>query len=94
MIFDALDSMKFTYMCPNVVMYFSGSCSHGRSEYLFMESIEDSEAFLSKKCDSYDNYLSGACDDNETVAMGGDLTPENAGTYYLETNSEYPYSQN
>lgn len=67
-------------------------CSHIRSCDYFNEALEDSNAFVGTKCDSYENYLNGTCDGNEQVALGGSLLGFE-GNYYFLTNEEPPYSQ-
>lgn len=58
----------------------------------YLESVENPVGFLSTKCDSYENYLSGACDGNDKLPLGGDLLGRE-GDYYFETNPEKPYSK-
>lgn len=74
-------------------IFFVLVCSHLRATELFNEALQRPEAFLSKKCDSYENYLSGLCDGNDEVTLGGDLFGHE-GDYYLETNGEPPFSKN
>lgn len=54
--------------------------------------MENSGAFKSLKCDSYENFLSGACDQNESVTVGGDLEGVE-GEFYFQTNPQKPYSK-
>jgi phosphatidic acid-selective phospholipase A1 len=49
---------------------FTGCCAHCRAVDYFTESITTEIGFRSIYCDSWDNYLSGACDENESVLMG------------------------
>lgn len=67
-------------------------CSHLRSCEYFNEALQNPGGFLATKCDSYENYLSGACDGNDQVALGGGLLGHE-GDYYFLTNAESPYSQ-
>lgn len=62
------------------------------NEFL-MEAIENPEGFLATKCDSYEEYLSGNCFDNEKVALGGDVA-NYQGVFYFQTNPQRPYSKN
>ena len=46
---------------------------------MYVESvyrINDPEAFVSKACDSYEDFEAGLCDSNKQVPMGELLTPE------------------
>ena len=45
-------------------------CSHCRAAYLFDESINSPVGFVSLKCNSYEEYLNGSCDQNEKQLMG------------------------
>lgn len=68
-------------------------CSHMLAPEFFNEALQNPEsAFLAKKCDSYEAYLSGACDGNEEVTLGGNLEGHEGG-FYFETNAEPPYSK-
>lgn len=69
-----------------------GVNSHGIVTSYFVESLWNPIGFLSTKCDSYENYLSGACDSNHKVALGGDLEGLE-GDYHFLTNGEPPYSK-
>lgn len=72
--------------------FFLAICSHGIVTSYFIESLKNTFGFLAIKCDSYENYLSGACDGNDRVTLGDDLEGLE-GDYYFETNSEPPYSK-
>lgn len=67
-------------------------CSHMLSCEFFNEALQNSNRFLGTKCDSYEDYLIGACDGNTQVAFGGNLLGHE-GDYYFLTNPEPPYSQ-
>lgn len=69
------------------------SCSHERSHEFYLEAVKNSDGFVSTDCGSYLLYALDKCDSNRTVTIGGDLTIEDAGNYYLYTNSESPYSK-
>ncbi|KZS04452.1 Pancreatic lipase-related 2-like protein [Daphnia magna] len=46
-------------------------CSHCRAVDYFTESITSEVGFRAVRCDSWDTFLSGACNQNESVLMGG-----------------------
>lgn len=66
-------------------------CDHDIGVSYFLESVENPIGFVATKCDSYGNYLSGLCDGNDQVTLGGDLLGHE-GDYYFLTNAEKPYS--
>jgi len=51
-------------------------CSHCRAAHLFAESITTQVGFISLRCESYDDYVSGACDGNDTELMGEHVSRE------------------
>ena len=57
---------------------FTGACSHRRAKYLYAESIllaENSKAFLSKQCDSWEQFEKDECNtDVEPISMGEGLS--------------------
>lgn len=57
-----------------------------------VEAIRNPASFTAIKCDSYENYLNGACADGDKVNLGGSLT-NTEGVFYFETNPEPPYSK-
>ncbi|KAK2720444.1 hypothetical protein QYM36_004357 [Artemia franciscana] len=67
------------------------ACSHRRAVSYFTESI-NSNLFVSKECDSYENYVSGNCDSNTVAIMGNGVSTKASGTYYLRTNAESPFA--
>lgn len=74
-------------------MMVSDTCSHVIVNEFLIEAIENPDAFLATKCDSYEKYLAGECDGNERVALGGDLS-NLQGNFYFQTNPQPPYSKN
>ncbi|GFS89528.1 lipase domain-containing protein [Nephila pilipes] len=47
------------------------SCGHSRACEVFIESIENEACeFWAVECSSWERYLSGQCDDHDTVVMG------------------------
>lgn len=71
----------------------SAGCSHGRSTEFFGEAVGNSKGFVSTQCSSYIRYRTNGCDDDKEITMGADLTLDDAGTYYLQTNSKSPFSK-
>ncbi|XP_046439287.1 pancreatic triacylglycerol lipase-like isoform X2 [Daphnia pulex] len=70
----------------------SGCCAHCRAVDYFTESITTEIGFRSIFCDSWDNYLSGACDENESVLMGEYVDTSAIGAFYLTTNEVSPFA--
>lgn len=68
-------------------------CSHCRSVYLWAESITSTIGFRSLKCDSYQSFQSGECDNNDVAYMGNPAANTARGYYYLYTNANSPYAQ-
>ena len=52
-----------------------GCCSHCRAVDLFAESINTPVGFVSLRCDSFEDYESGACDGNDKELMGDKVSP-------------------
>ncbi|KAF4517958.1 hypothetical protein B566_EDAN005325 [Ephemera danica] len=69
----------------------SGGCSHERCHEYFLESIE-SPNFVSRECDTWENYQAGLCDTNAMALMGNPSTPGTQGNFYLATASESPFA--
>ncbi|XP_048479794.1 pancreatic lipase-related protein 2 [Plutella xylostella] len=70
-------------------------CSHDRAYYYYAESVV-SGGFTGTLCRSHIFAISGQCDSDVTLDMGGldaktGFTP---GSYYLETNAGQPFSKN
>lgn len=47
-----------------------GCCSHCRAVGLFEESITSQVGFRAVECPTWDDYLSGSCNNNKAVLMG------------------------
>ncbi|XP_077290181.1 pancreatic triacylglycerol lipase-like [Arctopsyche grandis] len=71
---------------------FNQLCSHMRSVDYLLDSI-DHKRFVSNKCNSYDEMISGNCANIDTSYMGGAFPKNLTGVYYLTTNAEQPYYQ-
>lgn len=59
----------------------------------FVESISNTNGFVATQCPSYEEYEAGLCKNNKHITFGGQLEPEDVGDYYLDTNSQKPYSK-
>ncbi|XP_011066454.1 PREDICTED: pancreatic triacylglycerol lipase [Acromyrmex echinatior] len=68
------------------------ACSHGRSYAYFTESINSKTGLPAKKCDNWDSYLSGKCDNSQVVLMGEHVEHTAEGLYFLRTRSDPPYA--
>ncbi|XP_065574623.1 pancreatic triacylglycerol lipase-like [Artemia franciscana] len=73
--------------CPT-----NSGCSHSRSNQYYIESIT-SNAFRSKNCSSYGEFLAGNCDLNAEAFMGNGVSTDARGNFYLQTNEESPFAQ-
>ncbi|XP_046738807.1 pancreatic lipase-related protein 2-like isoform X2 [Diprion similis] len=75
--------------CPPIASQF---CSHARSHQYMSESIIRPEGFLSTRCESWGEFVSGRCSDQgKKVFMGEILSKETRGRFYLRTNSQQPF---
>ncbi|KAH1022938.1 hypothetical protein HUJ04_012246 [Dendroctonus ponderosae] len=66
------------------------SCSHGRSYYYYSEAL-NTDQFIAKSCDSYNDYVAAECKRVPQSIMGA-VNTSLFGDYYLETSSSYPYA--
>lgn len=73
-------------------MVLSDGCGHNLVNYFLIEAIRNPSGFTAIKCDSYEDYLAGGCENGERINMGGNLASAQ-GVYYFETNAEPPYSK-
>lgn len=69
------------------------ACSHMIVTDYFVESIYNTNGFVAIRCASYEEYEAGSCASNKHITFGGELAAEDVGDYYLDTNSEKPYSK-
>ncbi|KAK9892112.1 hypothetical protein WA026_018315 [Henosepilachna vigintioctopunctata] len=67
------------------------SCDHNRAWEYFVEAVNVTGSFAARKCDSYENFKKGICAGE--VVMMGDLNLKATGSFFLETNSEKPFSK-
>jgi len=68
-------------------------CSHGRAPIYFTESINGGN-FRSTKCSSYANFAGGNCAGGAQSNMGFGVSTTARGEFYLDTNSQAPFSKN
>lgn len=69
-------------------------CSHCRAADYFIESVYTSPyGFVALKCDSYEAYENGTCNNNLQEFMGDHVSTSARGVYYLDTNAQYPYAK-
>ncbi|GFX84407.1 hypothetical protein TNCV_4135171 [Trichonephila clavipes] len=82
-------------LCP-IEDYIANSCDHSRSNYLFVDSINRC-TFLAVRCESYDSFVSGKCEENgplwSIMGLRAQKIPELSGSrrFYLNTDDESPY---
>jgi hypothetical protein len=75
-----------------IFLSFSDFCSHQKSVLYFAEAIASKEkVFDAVKCDSWANFTSGACKDNEVANMK--IRSNLTGNFYLQTNANSPFSR-
>lgn len=79
--------IKYTY-----IIIFSDNCSHARSNLYFVESVI-SDQFRATPCSSWEDYVVGLCQLNESVVFGENVSKDSLGTYYFETNPEPPFAK-
>ncbi|XP_066148571.1 pancreatic lipase-related protein 2-like isoform X1 [Euwallacea fornicatus] len=85
---------KYQPGCPDITnLAESILCNHGRSYYLFAESIRKPQSFPSTRCSTLDEALASRCLEESQVFMGVRETYKN-GLYYFKTRSSPPYSIN
>ncbi|CAG7723479.1 unnamed protein product [Allacma fusca] len=70
-----------------------GTCSHSRCYAYMGESINNPNAFLACKCNSWDEYNKGQCVCNQSTHLGFHVPTNLRGNFYLKTNGQSPYSQ-
>ncbi|XP_025832219.1 pancreatic triacylglycerol lipase-like [Agrilus planipennis] len=71
----------------------AGTCAHSRAYQFFAESVK-SGGFTATSCNSSNNYNSGNCASNGQSKLGGlNIDTSASGNYYLNTNSQSPYSE-
>ncbi|XP_018299881.1 pancreatic triacylglycerol lipase isoform X3 [Mycetomoellerius zeteki] len=82
-------------LCNRNILFFpfiSEACSHGRSHAYFVESINSKTGLPAKKCDNWNSYLSGKCNNSQVVLMGEHVEHTAEGLYFLRTRSDPPYA--
>ncbi|XP_039284064.1 pancreatic triacylglycerol lipase isoform X2 [Nilaparvata lugens] len=72
------------------------ACSHGRAYDYFVQSIllmnSTKSHFVSTRCDSYSDFLNGACDSNPKNVMGEAVDQSITGSFQLMTTNDPPYA--
>ncbi|XP_014244417.1 pancreatic triacylglycerol lipase-like isoform X2 [Cimex lectularius] len=61
---------KGTFIQPGCGFDALGKCSHNRSYYYFMESIENPSSFIATKCDNWYKFANKGCSNETKVVMG------------------------
>ncbi|XP_017755945.1 PREDICTED: pancreatic lipase-related protein 2-like [Eufriesea mexicana] len=95
---EVIGNMLFIYLvCVYVYMFIYAffpveACSHGRASIYFTESIGSQTGFVASKCDTWDQFLQGSCNDSEATLMGEYVDRTAKGTYFLRTRSNPPYA--
>ncbi|XP_078046319.1 lipase member H-B-like [Augochlora pura] len=73
--------------------YTAGSCSHVRGEGFMTEAAMYPNAFIGVKCNSWNDFKAGKCDNNVTVPMGFNTPCSASGKFYLQTNSKSRFAK-
>ncbi|XP_045461252.1 phospholipase A1-like isoform X1 [Harmonia axyridis] len=66
------------------------TCDHSRAWDFFVEAVNNTGSFPSKKCNSYSDFKKNKCEAIE--AAMGDLDVKHEGKFYLKTDDKRPYS--
>ncbi|CAH2056931.1 unnamed protein product, partial [Iphiclides podalirius] len=66
------------------------TCSHSRSWLYFAESVLEPTAFVARRCDSWEHFKTGRCDDDISY-MGQGAKKGRKGRYYLQTGPRFPH---
>jgi len=70
---------------------FGSACSHWRAAELYLESLENPEAFNATACRTEDDDFLNVCE-RSFATYNKDLDPETRGIFGFATNGESPYS--
>ncbi|CAG9814834.1 unnamed protein product [Phaedon cochleariae] len=70
----------------------TGSCSHSRSYYYYVESLKSGQ-FVAQKCESYDDFKKDKCFGSPSIMGGYNIDRSARGSYYLETNDKAPFAK-
>ncbi|XP_015115611.2 pancreatic triacylglycerol lipase [Diachasma alloeum] len=68
------------------------ACSHGRAYVYFTESIISESGLLATKCDTWDQFRMGSCNESPVVFMGEPVNHAARGNFFLKTRSESPFA--
>jgi pancreatic triacylglycerol lipase len=69
-----------------------GACAHSRAPAFFKESFIGEKLFRACKCESWEEFDTGACACTEEANLGYNVDQKATGTFYLRTNEEEPYA--
>ncbi|XP_019867988.1 lipase member H [Aethina tumida] len=76
---DPVDvNLRTSFDIPELIF-----CSHFLSYRVGAYSIMNPQSFPSRKCDSYNNYKSGQCNNNDLQYVGDNVTSSASGDYYI-----------
>jgi len=67
-------------------------CDHSRAVSYYAESITSTAGFRAIKCETYEEFQSGSCEENEAQFMGEPTPSTTRGIFYLETNAASPFA--
>lgn len=68
------------------------SCAHDRAIWYFIESVLNTKCqFVSKQCESWDDYTSSKCGQVTSVLGIHSIDHSARGKFYLKTNDQSPF---
>ncbi|XP_051160870.1 pancreatic triacylglycerol lipase-like [Leptopilina boulardi] len=80
--------------CENDDLLYTAACSHSRAYMYFAESIENPlHPFFSLNCENYSAFKYNVCSPHVDIMGAMKQSSNHSGSYYLNTNSEPPFSQ-
>lgn len=70
------------------------SCSHGRANGLYAESLQAGHRLVARQCASYAEIVNRNCPGTGvTGLLGGDSAKSIRGVFFLNTNAQSPFGQ-
>ncbi|XP_041980258.1 lipase member I-like [Aricia agestis] len=68
------------------------SCSHLRAAQIYAESIKNPKSFVAIQCQSWQQFESNACADQQYAVLGYGSSASTRGLYYLRTSASPPFA--
>ncbi|CAB0003600.1 unnamed protein product [Nesidiocoris tenuis] len=67
-----------------------GMCSHSRAYEIFIEALQDPNAFMAIKCTDWATFRTGSCNKNEKYYLGENVNTKARGAFFMKTNTVQP----